>query len=140
MLSSLLPGFRSLRSAFLTGSLLLGSLFVLIRGNNDNPFKLRQSAEQLLGLWHFMPLTFAIGACFLIGSLYVTALEGIVDRIHRDLAQVDPLLVTNRLKRRLLRILVPFSDAARSRLGITEDWYVSIVCTGDDLSDPLKSP
>ena len=65
-----------------------------------------------------MPVILIVLGCFLVGSLYVTGLEGIVDWIHRKLVHTYPNHNGGRIRRRVLRALVPFSDAARSRLTI----------------------
>lgn len=118
MFTSLLPGLRSLRSAFLSGALLLGSLYILIRGDSTSVPRVRASAHSILDITPQMPLILLILACFLIGSLYTTALEGAVDWIHRWLVLAEPEGQKNWIMRRLVGALVPFSASARGRLSL----------------------
>ncbi len=118
MFTTLLPSLRSLRSAFLTGALLLGSLYILIRGDSKSAPYVRASAQSILHVAPQMPLILLVLACFLIGSLYTTALEGAVDWIHRRLVIVEPASQKKWVMRRLVGAVVPFSAAARSRLNL----------------------
>lgn len=118
MLTSLLPGFRSIRSAFITGALLLASLYVLVRGDATSTPHLRGSARTILDLTPHMSLILVVLACLLAGSLYTTALEGAVDWIHRRLVLSDPRDQKSWISRRFVGAMVPFSAAARSRLSI----------------------
>jgi hypothetical protein len=116
VLTSLLPGFRSLRTALLTGALLLASLYVLVRGNATSKPRLLGSARSIINATPHMYLIILLLASFFIGSLYTTALEGIVDWIHRKLVLTDWNNEKSKLRRPLIRTLVPFSDSSRNRL------------------------
>lgn len=134
MLAGLLSGFRSLRSMLLTGALLIGSVYVLIRGDSTSQVKLRSSAESLLDITPQMPTVLIVLACLLAGSLYVTFLEGVVDWIHRKLALVDRSSEANRLKRGIIGVFGPLSDAARVRLSQeAERFYEELVAREGDL-------
>lgn len=123
MFTTVVTGLRSLRSAFVTGALLLGSLFVLVRGDSTARPQLIGSARTILDLHPQMPLALAAAACFLVGSLYTTSLEGLVDWLHRKLALTDCAAVRGRAPRRLLRLVVPYSDSSRGRLLIEAERF-----------------
>lgn len=135
MLTNLLPGFRSIRSAFLTGALLLASLYVLIRGDATSTPHLQGSARTILNLTPHMSLILVVLACLLAGSLYTTALEGAVDWIHRRLVLNDPRDQKSWVLRRLIGALVPFSAAARSRLSIEAARFFREVVPHQALND-----
>jgi hypothetical protein len=112
-----LAGLRNLRTAFLTGALLLGSLYVIFGPSGGRSWHLRQSAQTLAHLWAYMPLALAILGCVLAGSLYTTGLEGFVDWLHRRYLACDPSKVTGHyVQRRFIRLVGPLSPSARTRL------------------------
>jgi|HubBroStandDraft_4_1064222.scaffolds.fasta_scaffold424354_2 hypothetical protein len=114
MLTTLLPGFRSLRSAFLTGALLLASLYVMIRGDATSAPHLRGSARSILHITPEMPVILVVSGCFLAGSLYTTALEDFVDWVHRALVLVDPNTQKTWIIRRIVGALAPLSDCPKA--------------------------
>lgn len=112
-----LAGLRNLRTAFLTGALLLGSLYVIFGPSGDRGWHLRHSAQTLAHLWAYMPLALAVLGCVLVGSLYTTGLEGFVDWLHRRYLACDPSRVTGHyVQRRFVRLVGPLSPSARTRL------------------------
>lgn len=115
MLSSLLPGLRSLRVALISGALIVGSLYLTFGGDGIGTLKVRKPAQDILALNPHMPELLAALLCLLVGSLYATGLEGVVDWIHRRMAPVD-LSTLRPLKRVLLRPFAPLSTAARNRI------------------------
>jgi hypothetical protein len=116
MLPELLPGLRNLRSAFLTGSLILGTLYIFFAHSAKGAASPRQPVEQILHLWRWMPLILIAAACFLVGSLYTNALEGTVDWIHRKRIDKDDSSIKSPVYRRILYTLAPLSASARGRL------------------------
>lgn len=116
MLAELIPGLRNLRSGFLSGSLILGSLYVLFADVIRHSIKPEPPLLSIVHLATWMPLALLGSACFLVGSLYVTGLEGVVDWIHRKRLLKDPQNVRFVLRRRFLLSLAPLSSAAQRRL------------------------
>lgn len=116
MLQTLLPSLRSLRSSLLTGALLVGSVYILFAHLLASAISIDPAAKQILGLAPFMPQLMLAVFCFLVGSLYVTGLEGLVDWFHRKTALKDYSGLKPGLKRWLLRSIAPLSDAARARI------------------------
>lgn len=116
MLNDLIPGLRNLRSAFLTGSLILGSLYIFCADRVKREITPRSSLEQILHLSHWMSTALIGGACFLVGSLYTNGLEGAVDWIHRKQILKEVSGVHPRAYRRFLQSFAPLSVAARGRL------------------------
>lgn len=111
-----MPGFRDLRAALIAGGLLVGSVYVLVGDHLPHTSTLRPQLLAIADLNSAMPTILAILGCALVGSLYTTALEGLVDWLHRRLLHVNVPAVGSPLKRRLLAALAPFSVASRSRL------------------------
>jgi hypothetical protein len=119
-----LAGLRNLRTAFLTGALLLGSLYVIFGPNGTSKWHLRHTADDITHLWKYMPVAIFALACTLIGSLYTTGLEGIVDWLHRHYLKhngVNPK--TSYLHRQFLRIVAPLSESARTRLTFEAGYF-----------------
>jgi hypothetical protein len=116
MVATIMAGLRSVRSAFVAGALILGSLYVIIRGDDGSKIELRKSAKALLDLHPNALLFLLAGVCLLVGSLYVTALEGLVDWVHRHFAGTARGQIDGRFKRALLGPFLPLSESSRKRL------------------------
>lgn len=116
MPSAFLTGIRNLRSSLLSGALLLASFYILVVTRYSAALDFRPSAKQLVELHASMPLLIAAIAAYVIGSLYVTALEGLVDLVHRRVLYMRPEDAQNRVVRSILGVLVPLSEASRNRL------------------------
>ncbi len=116
MPNGILAGVRNLRSSMLTGAILLASLYVVATGDGASQIPVRASAQDLLKLHERMPLLLAGVACYLAGSLYTTALEGLVDWIHRKLLFVESDRNEGRVRRAMLSAFAPLSDSSRRRL------------------------
>ena len=116
MTSAFLTGIRNLRSSFLTGALLLASFFILFFDDYSSSVVLRPTATQLVELHSSMPMLIAAVAAYIVGSLFVTALEGIVDRIHRNLLFVSASESASTMRARLMSVFAPLSDSSRVRL------------------------
>lgn len=114
--SAFLTGIRNLRSSFLTGALLLASIYILFLDGYASTASLRPAATRLLELHSSMPLLIAGIAAYIVGSLYVTALEGFVDLAHRKLLFASAVENKSASMRHLYAILAPLSDSARHRL------------------------
>lgn len=118
MLQTLLPSLRSLRSSLLTGALLVGSVYILFGYLIASSISIAPAARQILGLAPFMPQLLLAAFCYLVGSLYVTGLEGVVDLLHRKTALKDFAGLKPGPRRWLLRSIAPLSDAARGRIEV----------------------
>lgn len=116
MFTSLMPGFRDLRAALVAGGLLMGSLYILLGDHVPGIQAARPELRAIAGLNKGMPTVLAILGCVLVGSLYTTALEGLVDWTHRRFLYVDIAAITGPWKRRALLAIAPFSLASRARL------------------------
>jgi hypothetical protein len=116
VLEFFLAGLRSIRSSFLTGAVILASLFVLIWENSKSAPDVIDSARELLDLNAVVPPALLALACFFTGSLYTTALEGLVDRLHQRMVLVDLADIHGQLRRRIVGAFVPLSVPARRRL------------------------
>jgi hypothetical protein len=115
MLAALLPGLRNLRIAFVSGALIVASLYVLFGERLFRDITLRSTARDILDLSPIVPVVLLALACGLIGSLYVTALEGLVDWVHRKTIFSDETRAT-KFKRRWLKLVMPLSPSAKSRI------------------------
>lgn len=116
MFASLMPGFRDLRAALISGGLLVGSVYILFGRLLPDKSGVRPEILTIADLNKAMPTVLAILGCALDGSLYTTALEGVVDPLHRRLLHVDPMRIHRPLRWRLVASIVPFSPASRSRV------------------------
>lgn len=116
VLTILVAGIRSVRSNFVTGALLLASGFVLVRGDHDTDPDLRRSAQDILDLHPHMQLIAVAAVAYLLGSVYTTALEGLVDRLHRRLIDRSGPPTANRLTTFFHAQFAPLSEPARERL------------------------
>lgn len=123
MFEALLHGIRSLRSALLTGAILLASLFVIVRGNNAEGPQLIGSAQAILNIHPLMPLALLSLACFLSGSLYTNGLEGLVDWLHRKLVFAHRFEAERSFFQRFAGPFLPFSGASRNRLVIEAERF-----------------
>lgn len=116
MLASLMPGLRNLRVAFICGALMLGSLWVLFGEQALANTTIRPAARDILGLSSLMPIVMIGLVCLFAGSLYVTALEGLVDWLHRRTIHINIPAVASRYRRRTLEFVCPLSASAKQRL------------------------
>jgi len=133
MLADLLPGLRNLRSGLLTGSLLLGSLYAAFGEQIRAAVHPRPTVAHILEISPWMPLVLIGLSCYLVGSLYVTGLEGIVDWVHRKrlLRATEPN--ASPVYRRILLAISPLSEAARGRLVTEADRFFDEQCASDPL-------
>jgi hypothetical protein len=95
--------------------MLLGSLWLLLAKDGTRGFRPRKSAEDLLALSPYMKLILAGLACYFVGTILTTALEGTVDWIHRTMLwRAQPS--SRALIARIEVALAPLSPKARERL------------------------
>jgi len=127
MAHSMLTGIRNLRSSILSGALLLSGFFILILSDFRDSLELTSSASELISLHSSMPVIIVLIAAYVIGSLYVTALEGLVDWAHRKLLFHDIEKDINQEKKIIFSHFEPLSLPARGRLKLeAERFYTEI--------------
>lgn len=87
-----------------------------------------QSFTEAMEFSKYAPLAALVFLAMLVGSLYTTALEGLVDSLQRrHLAVVSP--PGNRALRRVWLIAAPLSDSASARLTDTAGSFFRRECT-----------
>jgi hypothetical protein len=123
MLSELLPSLRNLRVSLLTGGLIIGSLYVLCGHILLKDVSLQKEALDIVHLAPFMPQVLIAMLCILVGSLYMTALEGLVDLIHRKTLFLKPSEKNRRITKLLLHAVAPLSFSARRRIEAASDRF-----------------
>ncbi|AUW45881.1 hypothetical protein ELH55_34240 (plasmid) [Rhizobium ruizarguesonis] len=123
MSSALLPGLRNLRVALLIGSLLLGSLYIIFGHGSFYDVKLKDSALEIVHLTQYMPILLVALSCVLIGSLFMTGLEGVVDTLHRNYVAVKLEDIKSPVVRRIVFSFTPFSESARKRIRIEAERF-----------------
>jgi len=116
MSSTLLPALRNLRAALLTGGLILAILYIFLGSSISKDVELRESAVTILNLVPFMDLMLITFFSSLVGSLYMTSLEGFVDWVHRRYIFTSPVKENSLIKRKILQSFVPFSNSAWQRI------------------------
>lgn len=123
MPSAFLTGIRNLRSSFLTGTLIIASIYIIMVNDGSPTLNLRPSAQHLLDLHSSVPVMFLVVSAYIVGSLYVTALEGIVDWIHRKLLFTQVTDGDSFSRRIFLSTFTPLSDVSRRRLSMEAERY-----------------
>ena len=118
-----LTGIRDPRSSILSGAILIASIYVLALRNDNPAISLSPSAQYILKFNDSVPLAIAAVFIYLVGSLYMTALEGVVDLIHRRLLYSPTEINNSRLRRIFLDAFGPLSGASRSRLLMEADRF-----------------
>jgi uncharacterized membrane protein YkvI len=116
MLSVLLSGLRSLRVSLVTGGMLVGVLYIFTYEALFYDLSIRSSAINLIHMSSFMPPTLILFSCVIIGSLYTTLLEGIVDLLHRKYVHKDVSNNRGFWDQVVISALLPYSDSAKKRL------------------------
>jgi hypothetical protein len=102
----------------MAGALLVGSLYILFGYRLAHGISILPAAKQILEIEPFMPQVLLAAFCFLVGSLYITGLEGIVDWLHRKMALRDFTALKAGPKGWVLRSIAPLSDSARRRIKV----------------------
>lgn len=118
MPNEFLTGIRNLRSSFLSGAMLIASIYILAIGKFESSLELKAPATRLLKLHDSMPIFITALAAYLIGSLYVTALEGVVDFIHRKRLSLDTEDNRSGPAKALSEAFSPLSHASARRLKV----------------------
>lgn len=115
MVNDLLPVFRSLRSSFIAGVLILICFYLFfeeyIRG-----VEVPEALNDVFSLNEHVKIALLALTAILIGSLYTTALEGIVDWMHRKRV-ASPLSKSScSLVAKLQSVSAPFSVSSFERI------------------------
>lgn len=116
MLSALLSGLRSLRVSLVTGGILVASAYILLYGSLTTEIDIRPAARNLLEISLLVPSILFISMCLVVGSLYSTLLEGIVDWLHRKNVNSGSRAQYQGIKGVLSKSIAPYSDSAEKRL------------------------
>lgn len=116
MLEALLSGLRSLRVSLITGGIIVISIYVLLYENVFKNINIRPNILELVQISNIIPIIFLITFSIIIGSLYTTFLEGVVDRIHRKFANTIINHNNNFIKNHIVNALLPYSISAKKRL------------------------
>jgi hypothetical protein len=98
---------------------LIASVYIFSYGSVISKIDVTPAARSLLEISSAVPLILIISLCLVIGSLYTTFLEGIVDWLHRVIIKNGTKLERSKLKRIFIKSFSPYSDSAEKRL-ITE--------------------
>lgn len=125
MTSAFLPGLRNLRVSLLVGGMLLGSIYILFGHSASTEIEFRDSAKQIVEINKFMPAVLIGLSCILVGSLFMTGLEGIVDGLNRKYVSVDLESIESKPMRRLILAFTPFSASADQRIRVEADRFYS---------------
>lgn len=116
MVKDLLPSFRSFRSSLITGVIILIMIYLLAYDIHDD-WQIPNSIKNIFSLNKYMEITLIALIAVLVGSLYTTALEGIVDWLHRKQVNSPPSRQTPcKLLARIYLAFTPFSSASYSRI------------------------
>jgi hypothetical protein len=118
MNASLLPSLRNLRVSLITGAIIVASLYTLFLFRFEQSLTISQPAKNILGISPYMPQVLLAMLCLLVGSLYMTALEGLVDLIHRRLVSHSNLYSVEGIKGVVIRSLAPLSISAQNRISV----------------------
>ena len=116
MFESLLSGLRSVRVSFITGGMIVISIYVLFYDIFFEKMSIRPNVLKLFQFSNMVPLVFLTIVSLIIGSLYTTFLEGVVDGLHRKYVSTSYDSTKNKFKNLILNALLPYSPSAKNRL------------------------
>lgn len=118
MIKDILPGFRSLKSSLLTGTIIIIIVY-LLSYETYKELEIPESITRLLEINELVPMTLIAVIAALTGSLYTTLLEGIVDWIYRK--NIKSMILKKKANKLWFRIrlsFMPFSEAAYERIKV----------------------
>lgn len=115
MLASLASSFRSFQASLLCGAMMALTVYIFFGSLIEKVTHPRAPLQILIHASVYVPLVGILLVCLMLGSLYTTALEGIVDAVHRHTLIRDNT-TSNRVLRWLWKSTAPLSDSARKRL------------------------
>lgn len=116
MFYSLLSGLRSIRVSLVTGGIIVVSTYVLTYGLFFERILIRPVLLSLLAYSYYVPIILVLCISLMVGSLYTTLLEGIVDDLHRKYVSTEIELNNFNIRSTVVRSLLPYSDSAIKRL------------------------
>lgn len=116
MFSVFFSGLRSLRVSLITGGLLVASVYIFLYGIVADEIAMKPGARNLVEFSTYVPIILFVTLCLIVGSLYTTLLEGIVDSLHKKnvLRKIDS--ESSIWERTILSAFLPYSDSAKTRL------------------------
>ncbi|MCA6362525.1 MAG: hypothetical protein IM638_05775 [Bacteroidetes bacterium] len=116
MFESLISGFRIIRVSFITGAIIVIAFYILLYDHLFSRVSIRPYVAEIFKLLNIAPLVFFIILSLIIGSLYTTFLEGIVDGLHRKHVNTSYNSKKNKFKNGIINALLPYSESAKNRL------------------------
>lgn len=116
MFSVLLSGLRSLRVSLVTGGVIVASVYIFLFGLIDEKIAIKSSALSLLEYSDLMPAILFVSLSLIVGSLYTTLLEGIVDSLHRKNVPREITPQGAIWGNAVTAAFLPYSESARLRL------------------------
>lgn len=118
MIKDILPGFRSLKSSLLTGTIIMIMVYLLSYETYEE-LEIPESIIRILEINELVPMALIAVIAALTGSLYTTLLEGIVDWIYRkNIKSMISKKETNKLWFRIRLSFMPFSEVAYERIKV----------------------
>ena len=116
MVKDLLSGLRSMRSNLITGVMILITVFLLTTEIHEELIH-PEPINRIYSLNDLMEITLIAFLAFFIGSIYTTALEGIINWIHRKrVNSVPPQQTLLKPFSYFLLAIAPFSIASYKRV------------------------
>lgn len=131
MFSALLSGLRSLRVSLVTGGVIVASVYIFLYGLIDGKLEIRSGARSLFEYSDLVPAILFVSLCLIVGSLYTTLLEGIIDSLHRKNVPIEINPQGAIWKNAITAAFLPYSESARTRL-IEEVKRFHHVCAASD--------
>lgn len=116
MFYSILSGLRSIRVSLVTGGIIVTSSYIFFYEILYSRIVVRPAMCNLLEISTVVPIILALAISLIVGSLYTTLLEGIVDSIHRRHVMTEIASTKNFIKRILVGTMLPYSESAKKRL------------------------
>lgn len=141
MFESLISGIRSIRVSFITGAVIVISFYVLLYETLFSKMTVRPNVIELFKYSDMVPFIFLTVVSLIIGSLYTTFLEGIVDGIHRRHVNTPYNSSKNRIKNEIINAMLPYSLSAKNRLSQESSRFFQEygIFTADDYAQKEES-
>jgi hypothetical protein len=115
VLTGFTASLRSFQASLVSGAMLIFVAYVIFSDEISDRYDAQTPLTSALRLSSHAPLIALLFLTLLVGSLYTTALEGLVDYLQRRYLAKTPK-AANKLVRRLWEASAPLSKSAESRL------------------------
>jgi hypothetical protein len=106
--------FRSFQASIISGAMVIFTVYVFFGSSISQYSRARTSFDQIMNLSEFAPIVALLFLVLLVGSLYTTALEGVVDRLQRR--NLTHNSSNNAIGRRVSSTTAPLSELSENRL------------------------